>query len=296
VRAQLIIELVTSERLPSGQRPRALRLYGARITGRLDLEALTLACPLVLCGCYFEPPVKLDEARALSVRLSGCHIPYLSARLLETRGDLALDGLRANKVDLAGAHIGGSLSLRGAKLRSRSGQALDADGLRVDLDMVCDTWNPPHGRDEQFCAEGKVLLPRAHIGGKLNFDGATLSNSSGEALRADRLRFVLGMFCREGFSAEGEVRLTRAHIDGQLSFKGAKLRGAALRNGRGRRALYATGLRVDQDVSFEPSERRGRRRRFCAEGELVLDRRAHRRAARLFRREAHQLGWAGAQR
>ena len=45
VRAELLIELVTIERL-TGQRPRALRLYGARIKRELDLEAVTLLCPL----------------------------------------------------------------------------------------------------------------------------------------------------------------------------------------------------------------------------------------------------------
>ena len=75
VRAELLIELVTIERRPSDQRPRALRLYGARIKGKLDLEAVTLLCPLVLNDCHLEAPLTLDEARAPSIRLVGSSRP-----------------------------------------------------------------------------------------------------------------------------------------------------------------------------------------------------------------------------
>jgi hypothetical protein len=68
-RAELLIELVTTERRPSGQRPRALHLRGARVIGTLNFEGLTLVCPLTLEECSFEQGIVLDEARASSVRV-----------------------------------------------------------------------------------------------------------------------------------------------------------------------------------------------------------------------------------
>src|SRR5215211_3963427 len=55
----LLAELLTNAEGP--RRPRALRLAGARIVGRLDLEATELVCPLLLWGCWFAEPVILAE-------------------------------------------------------------------------------------------------------------------------------------------------------------------------------------------------------------------------------------------
>jgi len=135
VRAELVIELLTIERRPSGQRPRALRLYGVRITGRLGLEALTLVCPLVLQDCHLEAPLTLDEARALSIRLAGSFVPSISGRQLETRGDLTLDRLMTKNLDLEGARLGGVLSLRDAILSGKGARVFNGDRLEVHQEM-----------------------------------------------------------------------------------------------------------------------------------------------------------------
>jgi hypothetical protein len=68
-----------------------------------------------------------------------------------------------------------------------------------------------------------VQLAGAHIGGNLEFDGASLTNPNGPALLADSLTVDQAMFCRAGFTAHGEVRLRGAHIGGSLGFRGASL-------------------------------------------------------------------------
>jgi hypothetical protein len=195
VRAQLLIELLTTERRAGGQRVRALRLRGAHISGTLNLEALTFVCPLTLEDCYFDAPVTLDEARAVSVGLRGCHLPYVSARQLETRGDLDLDRLRANKVDLAGAQIGGMLFLRHAELSSGHEHVLDGDRLQVRQEMDC----------SGLRAQGELRLLVAHIGGQLTLSGAELTNEGGRALTAYGVQVDADMFCRKRFTAHGEV-------------------------------------------------------------------------------------------
>jgi hypothetical protein len=241
LRAELLIELLTIERRPSGQRPRALRLDGARIKGNLDLEAATLVCPIVLNGCHLEAPLTLDEARAQSIRLVGCAVPSISGRQLETHGDLTLDRVTAKKLDLEGAHVGGQLSFNWAKLH----QGLIAYGLRIDQDMLCREVTA-NGQVSLAGAEigGKLsfelaklhedlILSGAHIGSLLSFDGATLQGLIGDGLRVGR-----SMFCRKGFTAGREVRLDGANIGSRLWLESATLH----------KALIAEGLQVDWNM------------------------------------------------
>ena len=210
VRAELLIELLTAERIPGSGRSRAIKIHGASITGPLDLEARTLVCPLLLQGCHFDESVNLDEATAMTIRLPGCHLHGLSAEQLRTTGNLELnDGFTANgEVNLLGACIGGQLSLTGAHLTNPDGHALNADRLTVDHRMFC----------REFAADGEVSLLGAHIGGTLEFDGACLKSTRGWALLAEGLIVDQSMFCRAGFTADGEVRMIDAHIRGSLEF------------------------------------------------------------------------------
>jgi hypothetical protein len=77
------------------------------------------------------------------------------------------------EVRLVGAHIGGYLRLNGAHLTNPSREALSADRLRVDQDMVCGACKD----GQRFTAQGEVRLVGAHIGGQLSFNGAELSGS-----------------------------------------------------------------------------------------------------------------------
>jgi len=286
VPAELVRALATTERLPSGRPPHAVRLQDAQITGSLNLESVTLVCPLSLEDCQFGQPVTLDEAQAPTVRLNKCRLPALHARQLETRGDLALDEIETQQVVLAGARIGGSLAMREAKLSPRSGLALDGSRLQVSLDMHCQDlqssgevrlagaqiagalWlsgaelenahGPALGGDglrieggmfgrPRFVACGEVRLVGAHIGTALSLDGAQLINPTGSALSADRLQVDGAMFCQAGFASLGEISLAGAHIFGQFSLDGARL------SNPGRLALVCDRLEVDASV-------------FCREG------------------------------
>ncbi len=236
VRADVLYALLTAE-----STTRAVVLRGARISGAVNLESARLDCPLILEGCRFDGPVNVRDARAETIRLSGCRLPCLHAALLETRGDLNLDRTSAAIIDLIGARIGGQLSLEGASLSGGSWPldlegatlapfddvttdatrlrcaALVADGLRVQADMLC--------RDG-FDATGEIRLLGAHIHGQLSLDKASITSERGPALNADRITVEQSVLCRDGFAAVGEVRLVGSRIHGQLSFEGARLRNA----------------------------------------------------------------------
>src|SRR2546421_9892316 len=117
LRAEIIADLLIGNGDAVSEGVRGVRLQGARITGELNLEAATLRCPLALLGCSFEKGIILEEAMAVSVRLSGSHVPSVNARQLRTRGDLRFDReFRVlGGVDLNGAHISGQLDYTGGQ-------------------------------------------------------------------------------------------------------------------------------------------------------------------------------------
>lgn len=209
VAASLLVELL------SGTRPlRAVRLRGASITGKLDLDAMTLSCPLSFESCGFDQAVSLAEAQSRSIRLQGCRVPLLVATGLRTSGNLELGDLVTTVcVLLAGAHIGGDLDLRGANLGDTGAGALLADGLTVERTLY----------GSGLVAAGRVSLIGAQVGAQASFDGAKLSNPDGAALSASRFVVKQDLYFRDGFSATGVVDLNSVEIGGQLVFRDATI-------------------------------------------------------------------------
>ena len=125
IRGQLLSQLLAEGRNPQAPPAAFLRLRGARITGGLDLEAVTVRCSVTLQDCYFDEDeeVTLRGAHAISLRLHGCHLPGLAAEQIETRSNLELSlGFTASgEVNLRSAHIGGRLDFRGAVLHNAQG-------------------------------------------------------------------------------------------------------------------------------------------------------------------------------
>jgi hypothetical protein len=85
VRAAVLRHLLVDQGRPVD--PKGIRLRGIRIGGVLDLQAVTLRCPLVLDGCFLdaEKPVCLDHAVAHDISLVNCHLPGLTGELLTAR-------------------------------------------------------------------------------------------------------------------------------------------------------------------------------------------------------------------
>jgi hypothetical protein len=257
VPAELLCDMVTGkgESAPA----RAVNLRGARVIGPLNLGSVELRCPLRLERCEFREHITLSEAKAPAIRLIACRIASMTADQLETRGDLELtDSTVTGEVRLVGAHIGGNLSFKDARLTNPEHSALHAAALTVDQNMNCDGLQ----------TQGELHLVGAHVAGVLKLDGAALANErtnasetreqedSRKALFADGLRVDGGMFGREGFNAKGEVKLIGAHIGGNLEFNGARL------SSKTGKALYADRLTVDQGLGCGEG--------FCAEGEVSL--------------------------
>src|SRR5258708_5840328 len=151
VRAEVTADLLIGSGKASSGAVRGVRLQGARITGDLNLEAATLRCPLALLDCSFASAINLNEATAVSVRLSGSHVPTVCAQQLLTRGDLWLEkGFGAGgEGELPTAHTGAQLACPGGHFPTPTDFPLTADGLTVDAGMFC---------RKGFLATGEVHL------------------------------------------------------------------------------------------------------------------------------------------
>jgi hypothetical protein len=254
VRAAVLRYLLVSNEWPADAR--GVRLRGVRISGRLDLEAAVLRCPLYLEGCFLDgDPVCLDQATAMALTITGCRLAGLTGETL-TASALDLSGSTVTgPLRLSGADISGALSCRGAQLTGcdDEGNALVADGVRAGGEGVL--------LDGGFTAGAAVRLPRAVITGALSCGGANLNGRDGKsrALFADGIKVGFDVFFDDGFTAAGAIWLRLADITGMLSCRGAHLNGTD----RDHYSLAAYGIRVSGDVWLDSE--------YTAKGEIIRE-------------------------
>jgi len=264
--AELIIELLTGSRPTAAPASRAIRLCGAVITGSLNLEAVTLASPLLLERCQFTEPVVLDDAVAPKLSLRGCHVPGLSAKGLRTMGSLVLDQEFTSTagVDLKGARIGGQLLLNHARISQppdldaavAAGTymwALTADGITVEESLLA----------RGMSADGQVRFPLAHVKGELDMSGVDINGSATNMYANPDGIALLAIHLTVG----GDVRLGGANVRGQMYLRGASIGGQLVLDrarlaSPGSATLMAHHMTVGQDMSCCEG--------FTSEGEISL--------------------------
>ncbi|MET1072469.1 MAG: hypothetical protein ABWY11_07480, partial [Umezawaea sp.] len=180
----------------------ALRLRGANVVGRFDLEGARLRTVIDLLDCAFEQPPDLRMAHLVGLRMRGCRVPGLWARNLRVASDLVLEaGFTSDGVvDLTDATVDGTFRLAGAVLRSKGDHALLAARIRVSGSIQAIALR----------ANGEVRLRGANVGGSVHLGGARLVNPSQDALEASGVVIAGNLFCdAEGgrFTAEGRILL-----------------------------------------------------------------------------------------
>lgn len=193
----------------------AVRLRGARITGRLDLIGAEVGRALVCEFCRFDAPLRCAEATTKTVWLTACWFPSFDGARMRTEGVVSFRGCVVDEgVRLERAKVDGEVSFWGAKLGpDRAGVALAADGMIVEGPVECNAG---------FVADGTVLLRGARVEGTLDFTRATVSRPGGNAIYADRA-VINGHFAAHRLAATGQVRLQNASIAGELGLSGAHL-------------------------------------------------------------------------
>lgn len=257
VRAEVIRSLLmgrwpdsVSARSPKVSDPKGLRLHGAVISGRIDLEHLRTTSRLQLTNTTIDKGISLSYACIPDIVLTGSTLSSTSLTALNAsqatiEHDLCLQRVTINGsgpqscIRLSKSYIGGDLDLTAASVINREGPSLVANGLTVGgnayLEMIA----------IGNTSIGTVRLAKAHVGSHLVMDGATLTNANGPALFAEGLT-VDGIarlaVTAVGSGEFGTIRLTMAHIVDHLNMDGADLL-----NKTGP-ALHADGLRVNGTV------------------------------------------------
>ncbi|UYQ61763.1 membrane-associated oxidoreductase [Streptomyces peucetius] len=205
-----------------------LKLWGARITGVLDLKYGTVECPVRLRACHFEKTPDLYGAQIRALVLTDSVLPGLTAGTLRVDIVLRLTCCRVTgPVRLAGAQVGGAIFLNRAHLGpGDGGPDLDEPALSLNHATVgTDVWAP------SLVVHGETRLNGTTVGGQVNLDDATLHRPGGTALHAENIVVATDLRAMR-LRAEGRINLTGAAVPGQLNLAYARLsnpEGLALR-------------------------------------------------------------------
>jgi hypothetical protein len=160
--------------------PGRLSFATARIGGQLALNGATIG-PLTLQGATIGASVYLRATKDTPFTAHG-------------------------EISLANAAIDGQLALDGATLRNPQGIALNAQGARIDGDVIL----TPQGA-HPFQAEGEVRFASAEITGQLDLTGAHLSAETRPAFAAQRMQVGAEFFWQE-VTSNGTLHLPSAHV------------------------------------------------------------------------------------
>ncbi|MFH9672361.1 oxidoreductase [Streptomyces sp. NPDC017405] len=236
VRADVIAALLlgTGPGTAPGDRP-ALRLSGARITGRLDLSFAEITVPVVLADCRFDEVPLLQGARMRELALPGSRLPGLAADTARIDGRLVLAGCRlTGALVLNRAQIVGDLDLREAVVTARKAEAISAVHVAVSGDALC----------SHLAVQGGFRISGGVIDGEFDLEGASLSNPGGHALDAYHVQITEDFTFHPGFRAEGRIILSGATVSAAIGFCGALLDNA------GDVALEAVDVSVTRNVDL----------------------------------------------
>jgi len=273
VRADLLARLLTGAfELTPGARP-AMKVIGARITGKLDLEAANIIAPIWLEQCLFEEAPNLVDADARSIRLPGCQTPGFRAAGVRIRGNLELNAgfVCVGEVNLAGAQISELVWLADALLYNPQGKALDAARLHVGGAFLA----------TRLVASGQFQMISSRIDGLLSLKAARISNPDDISWNAQRIEVGESVFFQRGFKSERRVVLQNARIGGGidglaasfinqagmtcLSLQGAQVAGSAnFVEARFRGNVNMTDSIVGRNLTFSRAE-------FGGEGQQLLN-------------------------
>ncbi|MFH8564120.1 membrane-associated oxidoreductase [Streptomyces sp. NPDC017988] len=250
VRAEVLRALLLREPGHADGEVPLLRLMGARISGRLDLQYADVAAPIHLWACLFDETPDLYGAQLRQLNLGRSVLPGLHAIALRVDGSLRLTRCRIRgPVRLGGARITGAVFLNMAHI-GEPGATYPEPVLALNRVTVDDDFQADGG----FTAHGQVRLAGAVIAGNVTFDDAVLRNPGGTALDASNLSGGTDL-CAMRLRAYGRVNLPGVRIPGRLNLEGARLSnpgGMALRaSGLVGAALYLDGAEpIEGDVTL----------------------------------------------
>jgi hypothetical protein len=125
-----------------------------RISGLLDLEAVTARCPLVLTDCDLDDsrPVNANFATIPLLVFRDCRLAGFSGDSLTVAGNINFrESHFTGHVIIAGARIGGALQCSGMRVAaSAGGYSLSGHGMHVRLSVHLNSG---------FVSDGAIVMP-----------------------------------------------------------------------------------------------------------------------------------------
>jgi hypothetical protein len=266
-----LIQWMCVNQLAAGHVPsnRGIRITGAWITGKLDLQNTKLSFPLAFERCVFQDDIDLHDADIRSLSFSGTQTRTINGNGLCVAHDLIMrDGFEARgTIKLESAMIGGELELSNAHIVNKGGTAIDGYHLKVMGSLRMNREGNSWG-SAGFRAEGQVNLPEASIGVNLDCKGGEFINLPngiagvpGIAFHGDGLVVGSTLFLSDGFKAYGEVRLIDASVN-----EGFSCCAAEMHNDKGL-ALLAPRIKIGGSALFYSRECGG----FKGSGQVRLN-------------------------
>ncbi len=183
---------------------KGLRLQGAFVAGKLDLQGAELPFDLFFPNCHFVEPITLRGARGRTITLSRGRLNGLKADRLRLDGALFLRHVQATgETRLLGARIAGSLSCTGGRFDNAHGKALSCDSAELGGNMFL---------SDGFHATGETSLAGARIIGQLACSDGRFDNPGGHALVCDDAEIGGGLFFRGETAALGQISFAHAQV------------------------------------------------------------------------------------
>ncbi|MGW1163972.1 membrane-associated oxidoreductase [Streptomyces sp. NPDC002550] len=200
-----------------GDRIAGLKVWGARITGVLQLMYGTVDHPVRLRACHFDETPNLYGANIPALVLADSVLPGLTAGTLRVGGALRITCCRVTgPVRLAGAKISGAFFANGALL-GRPGEVPEEPVLQLGhAEVATDVWAPG------LVAHGKVHLNGAVVRNQVNLNDAELYAPGETVLHAEVLTVGTDLHAMR-LRARGRVNLGGARIPRQLNLAYARL-------------------------------------------------------------------------
>ena len=197
--------------------PTKIVITNAVINGPLNFECTTVPASIEFQSCRFDSVINFEQASVKGLYfVDKCTLRGIAAAQLQVTFNLWLhDCVNEGTLTLIGAHIKGQLQLKATELRPSDENAMIADGMIVDQDLLC---------GDHFVAAGVVRLVGAHIGGQFCCEGGAEFRRPGDtALQLYDLQVDQDVNWAGGVTVYGGVNLTGAEIGGLINLTDAHI-------------------------------------------------------------------------
>jgi hypothetical protein len=209
IRAKVIRWLCVNREARSLIDPQGLQLFGAKVTGELDLQHVDIPFPLSIVQSRLVARANLNSCQISRLDLDGSSIRSITINGANIKQSIYLRGLRAQgTVSLVLAHVGDTLTCEESTVCGTDGVAISADGIHVGGDVFFRASSECSGVPRPFRASGSVRLIGAEIRGDVDCDGGKFWNKGGDAITLERSVVHGEIFFSKRFKVKGNIDLT----------------------------------------------------------------------------------------